>query len=288
MVMQKNHDEHEDSIRDNSKEYECSEQVYAADDSPFDPTVLPLPSRYNKDMLVVMPINPWQVFCYWEISEDRLNKFKTNLTETVFSSSYLELCLYIIDRKTYKIPKKPLWRYNVEDAADSCNWYVAFDNAINYENPLNIFYAELGYRCPDGTFHILLQNRPLIAVTKKPSEPSSIEHETTTVVTAQTAEEQWHGETIPSYEIKEELESSFKDKEPELVETALKLQALFNVIDIDKALEFMKALELPKSLTEPEDTFRAYIEEKMDELSKSPEEEPVGPSESSGSGYKGK
>lgn len=284
MAKLRNKDEHKKRIYDNKQEDKCSEEVFADDELPFDPAFPPLPSDYNMDMLVVMPINPWQVFCYWEISESSLEKFKASLGETDFSSCYLKLSLYLKDRETSTIPKKPLWQQSVKDAEQSSNWYVTFDNPVTYEYPLDNFYAELGYHCPDGTFHVLVRNMSLEELEKSPGIITLEKEETITAMEPSPAQ-QLSDEKIPQADIKPELETALEVKEPELAEIEGKLKLLSQAVDIDEAVELMKALELPEALTESEESLRDYFEKKIDELTRPPEEEPSGTSGPSGSGF---
>ena len=247
MANPKEQDENDERINEYSMEFECTEDVFAPDDPPFDPAIQPLPSRYNLDMLVVMPVNPQRVFCYWEISESTLNTFKAAVREPEFLSCRLELHLYLIDRQTLKIPKEPTVRQNVEAAGQSCNWYINFDAPVNYESPLENFYAELGYRCADSTFHALVRNRVLLPEKPEPTAPT-------------------------------QLPAAHEKVKPE----PQRFQPLF---DIDEAVSAILSVEYPEISSESEEIIKAYVEKKKEELLKRPEEEPDGLPEASGSAY---
>jgi hypothetical protein len=262
MANPKEQDENDERINEYNMKFECTEDVFAPDDPPFDPAIQPLPSCYDLDMLVVMPVNPQRVFCYWEISENTLNRFKATVREAEFLSCHLALHLYLIDRQTLKIPKEPTMRQNVEAAGQSCNWYINFDAPVNYESPLENFYAELGYRCADSTFHALVRNRVL------PEKPEP------------TAPTQLPAVIEPAAQPKTPLETYEKVKpEPQRV------QPLF---DIDEAVSAILSVEYPENFSESEEIIKAYVEKKKEELLKRPEEEPDGLPEASGSGYMGK
>jgi hypothetical protein len=270
MANPKEQDENEERINEYSTEYECPEDVFAPDDPPFDPVIQPLSTRYDKDMLVVMPVNPQRVFCYWEISDTTLNTFKAFVREVEFLSCRLELQLYLIDRKTLKIPKKPIWYQNVEGAGQSCNWYVNFDAPVNYENPMETFYAELGYRCADGVFHALLRNKVLLKEQEPTEKKPMGTKEMLTAIEPETQPEKPVETTVVHEKVKPEP------------------QRFLPRIDIDEAVSAILSVEYTEIFNEPEEIIRAYIAKKKEELLRPPEEEPGGLSEASGSGHIGK
>lgn len=105
----------------------------------------PIPSYYNEDTLVLMPVDPAKEYMYWEISDFTLNKYKSELR---LSETKLVLKMF----SQYNNAISEVASIAVERIG---NWY------FNVYAPETILWSEIGLIDSNGAFHRILKSRIL-------------------------------------------------------------------------------------------------------------------------------
>lgn len=105
----------------------------------------PIPTHYNKDTLVLMPVDPSKEYIYWEISDVTLNKFKSELR-----LSETRLLLKVFSQYNNVVTETA--SVSVERMG---NWY------FNIYAPDTLIWSELGIIDSNGAFHKILKSRVL-------------------------------------------------------------------------------------------------------------------------------
>lgn len=105
----------------------------------------PIPSYYNEDTLVLMPVDPAKEYMYWEISDFTLNKFKSELR---LSETRLVLKMF----SQYNSAVSEVASAAVERMG---SWY------FNVYAPETVLWSEIGLIDSNGAFHRILKSRIL-------------------------------------------------------------------------------------------------------------------------------
>ncbi len=106
-----------------------------------------IPEKYHKDTLVLLVRDPYCIYSFWEITEQKIKKAQKILTKNIFAQSTLILRLF-----NYKqLNTKPSYN-DINNINFIGSWY------ITNQTPGTNFYAEIGYKTPDGQFISLLRS----------------------------------------------------------------------------------------------------------------------------------
>lgn len=118
-----------------------------------------LPETYNKDKLVLMPVNPNWIHAYWDFSKQTLNTLK-NLPNG------FRIVLRLYDVTFIEFNGNNAHRtFEISIDINSTRKYY-----INVPMPNADYLAELGYISPDGEFHSILRSN---LCKTPPNSPSS-------------------------------------------------------------------------------------------------------------------
>lgn len=105
----------------------------------------PIPPFYNADTLVLMPVDPSREYIYWEICDNTLNKFKSELR---LSETRLMLKMFSrLNNNVVETASVPVDRMG--------NWF------FNIYAPETVVWSELGIIDSNGAFHRILKSRML-------------------------------------------------------------------------------------------------------------------------------
>lgn len=105
----------------------------------------PIPPFYDKDVLVLMPVDPSREYAYWEISEHTLNSFKSELR---LSETRLVLKMFSrFNNSEAETASAPVERLG--------EWF------FNIYAPETVIWSEIGIIDSNGAFHRILKSRLL-------------------------------------------------------------------------------------------------------------------------------
>ena len=139
-----------------------------------------LPASYGTSRLVLMVIDPYWVFAYWEITRAQMAKARRGRPSAMTVLRIYDLTgadggaegrRGSLARASLRAPgkrPKPNFSFDIEIVPGADNWY------INLWAPQRSLYADLGLRGPDGQFlRIVRSNR----VETPPAQASPVRNE---------------------------------------------------------------------------------------------------------------
>ncbi|MFA5859911.1 MAG: DUF4912 domain-containing protein [Elusimicrobiota bacterium] len=104
-----------------------------------------LPSEYGETLMVVMARDPFWMFSYWEIANDKRDEFKKRFGDNVWFNSQLTLRVYDITDVEFN-GSNAHSSFDVPINNHTDNWY------INVNQANRDYILELGIKIHDGTF----------------------------------------------------------------------------------------------------------------------------------------
>lgn len=114
---------------------------------PSYPPILdyPIPDRYQIDTIVLLPVNPEREYAYWEISDNKVNKFcsEHQITEPVFILKLHSLT----EEADVELASIRVGRYG--------NWF------FDIEAPEKTLWAEVGMLDTKGNFFSIVSSRKI-------------------------------------------------------------------------------------------------------------------------------
>jgi len=116
-------------------------------------TGYPIPERYNEDILVILPRDPYWIFAYWDVSDKTSEQLKKKYGRDIFEKSNFVLRVHdITGFKKFSGSKSRKFK-EMSINLNTRNWY------INVENPGRTYCVQLGLKTKGGRFiQILLSN----------------------------------------------------------------------------------------------------------------------------------
>lgn len=112
------------------------------------PVEVSLPCEYGEDCVVLMAIDPYWVFSYWEISAATEKEFMEKLGDT-FQGAEIRL---LIHELSHDAREQVVNTISIPVKMRIGNWYLYLGA------PLHLFQGEIGYLLSDGTFVSLAQS----------------------------------------------------------------------------------------------------------------------------------
>ena len=112
-----------------------------------------LPVRYNDNRIVLLARDPWWLYTYWDISENKINEVISSIP--VHERQNLRWALRVYDVSGVRDFRRDNanWFFDVEVNFDVANWY------INVQEPEHTWCVEIGFKSPEGKFfHIARSN----------------------------------------------------------------------------------------------------------------------------------
>jgi hypothetical protein len=110
----------------------------------------PLPEAYDKDRLVLMPIDPYWVHAYWEIAAQSVPEPRSGAEKGSGQARYV-LRVYDVTFIHFDGTNAHSF-FDIEITPETRNWY------INLLSPGKSLCADLGLVQPDGTFSALVRS----------------------------------------------------------------------------------------------------------------------------------
>ena len=108
-----------------------------------------LPVYYGVDRLVVLPRDPYCLYCYWEVSMPTRERLKIEWGEAAWQGAVLQLRVCKHDWE-HTETVETFFDVPLENETD--NWYLPMVDSDR------IYHVELGWRLPDGTFRPVLRS----------------------------------------------------------------------------------------------------------------------------------
>ncbi len=133
-----------------------------AEDSPELDEAFVLPQGYGEDAITLMVRDPYWLYAYWELTEERGRELKDILGEDEFVTSRLVLRVYDI---TGTDVSAPIEHYDIDVSSEARNWYV---NVLRVERDYSV---DIGVIAPDGSFIVIARSN---RVSLPPIGPSSV------------------------------------------------------------------------------------------------------------------
>ncbi len=148
-----------------NEDYQKSLKVKTEEEKFFTPTpeYAPLkedlPSRYNKDTLVLMVRDPWWVFCYWELTPQKITQVRKELSQEKF---YFVLRVYEITNIIFT-GSNAHYYFDIPINLEARNWY------INLPAEGKSWIVDLGVKGDFG-FKTVLRSNSVNCPQARPSE----------------------------------------------------------------------------------------------------------------------
>ncbi len=110
-----------------------------------------IPERYTDDRIVLMARDPWWMYTYWDISEERKNHVINNIDEEERNSFRLIIRIHDVTGKDFN-GYNAHYSFDIEVPSLNSNWY------IQTNNPGRSFCVEIGILTLSGSFHVLARS----------------------------------------------------------------------------------------------------------------------------------
>ncbi|OQA91543.1 MAG: hypothetical protein BWY26_00870 [Elusimicrobia bacterium ADurb.Bin231] len=108
-------------------------------------TGYPLPEKYNEDIIVVLPRDPYWIFVYWEINDDTIKRITNGYSAAALKQSEIVLRLHAVAGVKVQGSNSP--RHTDFPVSLSCqNWY------LKVSKPGRAYWVELGIKTLSGNF----------------------------------------------------------------------------------------------------------------------------------------
>ncbi|OQA15678.1 MAG: hypothetical protein BWY64_02800 [bacterium ADurb.Bin363] len=122
-----------------------------------------LPEVYGEDIFVILSVDPFSSYCYWEVTEKTKKEAFEKIKPQILSDTRLFIRLYRQQSNTH------CFEQNIDKEFSSGSVY------IDYSAPYNLFYGKIGYLKENGDF-ITLVTSPVPEKISLPLIPEE-EHE---------------------------------------------------------------------------------------------------------------
>jgi len=147
------------SFQENSKS-RIEEEKFSTPSIEYTPLKEELPSSYGKDKLVLMVRDPWWVFCYWELTPQKIEEVKRELG--IENKFYFALRVYEITNIIFT-GSNANYYFDIPINLDAKNWY------INLPAEGKSWIVDLGIKGDFG-FKTILRSNPVNCPRSTPSE----------------------------------------------------------------------------------------------------------------------
>jgi hypothetical protein len=107
------------------------------------------PQGYGEDFISLMIRDPYWLYAYWELTEERGRELRDILTEDEFATSRLVLRVYDLTGTDMSAPNE---HYDIDVSPESRNWYV---NVLRVERDYSV---DIGVIAPDGSFILVARS----------------------------------------------------------------------------------------------------------------------------------
>jgi len=121
-----------------------------------------LPQGYGEDAITLMIRDPYWLYAYWELTQERGRELRDILGEDEFATSRLVLRVYDVTGTDMSAPNE---HYDIDVSPESRNWYV---NVMRVERDYSV---DIGVIAPDGSFILIARSR---RVSLPPIGPSAV------------------------------------------------------------------------------------------------------------------
>ncbi len=121
-----------------------------------------LPENYGENRIVLMQRDPLCLFCYWELQQDKTDKFLKNLSTLAYGARLV--------LRVYDVTNILFDGNNANKYFDSVLVPGAKDWYIHLEEPNRSFCADIGFLTSDGTFHMMTRSNTITTPGMCPSD----------------------------------------------------------------------------------------------------------------------
>jgi hypothetical protein len=121
-----------------------------------EPTVAPqeykLPLRYYDDRMVLLARDPWWMFTYWDISNERIDSIVSSIPHSERSGIHRVIRVYDVTGIGNFTGSNYHSFFDIDVSDQATNWY------LNVNQPERSFCTEIGLRTPVGNFYALARS----------------------------------------------------------------------------------------------------------------------------------
>ena len=121
-----------------------------------------LPQGYGEDAITLLIRDPYWLYAFWELTQERGRELRDILGEDEFATSRLVLRVYDLTGTDMSAPNE---HYDIDVSPESRNWYV---NVLRVERDYSV---DIGVIAPDGSFILIARSS---RVSLPPIGPSSV------------------------------------------------------------------------------------------------------------------
>ncbi len=121
-----------------------------------------LPQGYGEDAITLLIRDPYWLYAFWELTQERGRELRDILGEDEFAGSRLVLRVYDLTGTDVSAPNE---HYDIDVSPESRNWYV---NVLRVERDYSV---DIGVIAPDGSFILIARSS---RVSLPPIGPSSV------------------------------------------------------------------------------------------------------------------
>lgn len=115
-----------------------------------------IPERYADDRIVLMARDPWWIYSYWDISDERKNTVSNAIPEEERNSCRLVIRVYDVTDKNFNGCNAHYF-FDIDIPSLNSSWY------IHTNNPGRSFCVEIGLLALSGAFHALARSNSVMA-----------------------------------------------------------------------------------------------------------------------------
>jgi len=119
-------------------------------------TDVSIPERYSDDRIIIMYRDPWWIYSYWDISEERKNGVINTISENDRQNMRLLIRVYDVTGKDFN-GYNAHYYFDIDVPSLNANWY------INTNHPGRSFCVEIGFLTAAGRFYLLARSNVLKA-----------------------------------------------------------------------------------------------------------------------------
>lgn len=115
-----------------------------------------IPERYADDRIVLMARDPWWIYTYWDISDERKNAIANAIPDEERNNCRLIIRVYDVTDKHFN-GSNAHYFFDIDVPTLNSNWY------IHTNNPGRSFCVEIGLLTLSGAFHALARSNSVTA-----------------------------------------------------------------------------------------------------------------------------
>jgi len=116
------------------------------------PAAYKLPMRYHDDRMVLLARDPWWMFTYWDLSQQRIEQIVSSIPESDRQGIHRVIRVYDVTGVGEFSGSNYVTFFDIDVSDQATNWY------LNINQPERSFCTEIGLRTPTGAFYALARS----------------------------------------------------------------------------------------------------------------------------------